>query len=75
MRALALLLVAAPSAAEVTLTWELPTRLEYCVDSGPVLDTLVGTRVYPHACGETSRAHRRHELPGGLSPRMRGNQT
>ena len=34
------------AAQETTLTWDLPTRLEHCVDSGPVLDRLEGTRVY-----------------------------
>ena len=44
----ALCLLAQPATAEVTLSWDLPTRLEYCVDSGPVLDRLAGTRVYRH---------------------------
>ena len=41
-----LALLATPVYPEVTLTWELPTRLEYCVDSDPVLDRLEGTRIY-----------------------------
>ena len=41
-----LALLAVPAYPEVSLTWELPTRLEHCVDSGPVLDRLEGTRIY-----------------------------
>ena len=28
------------------LSWELPTRAEYCVDSGAALDSVAGTRIY-----------------------------
>lgn len=34
-----------PTVAD-TLTWELPTRAEYCVDSGAALDSVAGTRIY-----------------------------
>lgn len=30
--------VRCPLADDLAVTWELPTRLEHCVDSGPVLD-------------------------------------
>lgn len=43
---LPLTLLAWSAQAQVSLSWELPTRLTYCVDSGPVLDRLVGARVY-----------------------------
>ena len=35
--------------------------------------TIPGVKVYPHACGETSRGSRRIDRVCGLSPRMWGN--
>ena len=77
----ALALTALSCAAEVTLTWDLPTRMVHCVDSGEVLDRLEGTRVYrlvatvpaPAATWAVESESLGTHRYVGLSPRMRGS--